>query len=72
MTLNLELTNTSPIFSRRDDSGDNFVVLLKMVKCALSICHSNADVERLFSTNKRMLTKVKYGLKWGEYYWTLN
>ena len=45
------------IFSRRDDSGDNFVVLPKMVKCVLSLCHSNADVERSFSTIKRMLTK---------------
>ena len=29
----------------------------KMVKHALSLCHSNADVERSFSTSKRMLTK---------------
>ena len=42
------------IFSRRDDSGDNFVVLPKMVKCPLSLCHSNADVERSFSTKKRI------------------
>ena len=50
------------IFSRRDDSGDNFVVLPNMVKCFLSLCHSNADVERSFSTNKRMLTKQNMAL----------
>ena len=49
-------------FSRRGDSGDNFVVLPKMVKCALSLFHSNADVERSFSTNKRMLTKQNMAL----------
>ena len=39
-----------------DSSGDKFVVLPKMVKCALAPCHSNADVERSLSVNKRMLT----------------
>ena len=33
-----------------------------MVKCALSLCHSNADVKRSFSTNKRMLTKQNMAL----------
>ena len=28
-----------------------------MVKCALALCHSNADVERSLSVNKRTLTK---------------
>ena len=41
-----------------DSSGDTFVVLPKMVKCALALCHSNADVERSLSVNKRMLTKM--------------
>ena len=50
------------IFSRRDDSGDSFVVLTKMVKCALSLCQSNADVERSFSTNKRMPRKQNMAL----------
>ena len=50
------------IFNRRDESGDSFVVLPKMVKCALSLCHSNADVERSFSTNRRMLTKQNVAL----------
>ena len=45
------------IFSRRDASGDHFVTLPKMVKIDLALCHSNADVERSFSTNKRMLMK---------------
>ena len=34
------------VFGGIDSSGDKFVVLLKMVKCALALCHSNADVER--------------------------
>ena len=50
------------IFNRRDESGDSFVLLPKMAKCALSLCHSNADVERSFSTNKRMLTKQNVAL----------
>ena len=34
-----------------------------MVKCALVLCHSNADVERSLSVNKRMLTKQNVGMK---------
>ena len=34
------------------------MILPKMVKCALALCHSNADVERSLSVNKRMLTKM--------------
>ena len=47
---------------RIDKYWHSFVVLPKMVKCALSLCHSNADVERSFSTNKRMLTKQNVAL----------
>lgn len=50
------------IFCSRDSSGDKFVVLPKMVKCALALCHSNADVERSLSVNKRMLTKLNTGM----------
>ena len=46
------------MFSGIDSSGDKFVVLPKMVKYALALCHSNADVERSLSVNKRMLTKM--------------
>ena len=46
------------VFGGIDSSGDKFVVLLKMVKCALALCHSNADVERSLSVNKIMLTKM--------------
>ena len=46
------------VFGGIDSSGDKFVVLPKMVKCALALCHSNADVERSLSVNKRMLTKM--------------
>ena len=45
------------IFNKTDESGDSFIILSKMVKYALVLCHSNADVERLLSVNKRMLTK---------------
>ena len=34
-----------------------------MVKCALALCHSNADVERSLSVNKRMLTKQNVSMK---------
>ena len=50
------------IFCCRDSSGDRFVVLPKMVECALALCHSNADVERSLSVNKRMLTKLNTGM----------
>ena len=33
------------------------------MKSALSLCHSNADVERSLSVNKRVLTKERTGLK---------
>ena len=33
------------------------MVLPKMVKCDLSLDHSNVDVERSFSINKEILTK---------------
>ena len=45
------------VFGHTDASRDNFVVLPRMVKCALSLGHSNGDVERSFSINKEMLTK---------------
>ena len=50
------------IFWSRDSSGDKFVVLPKMVKCALTLCHCNADVERSLNVNKRMLTKLNTGM----------
>ena len=34
-----------------------------MVKCALALCHSNADVERSLSTNKKIVTKSNTSLK---------
>ena len=34
-----------------------------MVKCALVLSHSNADVERSLSINKKMLTTQNIGLK---------
>ena len=46
------------VFGGKDSSGDKFVVLPKMVKCTLVLCHSNADVERSLSVNKRMLIKM--------------
>ena len=46
------------VFGGKDSSGHKFVVLPKMVKCTLALCHSNADVERSLSVNKRMLIKM--------------
>ena len=46
------------VFGGIDSSGVRFVVLPKMVKCALVLCHSNADVKRSLSVNKRILTKM--------------
>ena len=47
------------VFSKVDTVGEQFAILPKMVKCALSLCHSNADVEMSLSSNKRVLTKQK-------------
>ena len=45
------------VFTKKDNCGDQFEVLPKMVKCALALFHSNADGKRSLSFNKRMLTK---------------
>ena len=45
------------VFTKVDASGDQFSVLPKMIKCALALCHSNADVERSLSVHKRVVTK---------------
>ena len=50
-------------FTKGDRRGDCFVVLPKMVKCALALCHSNADVERSLSTNKKIVTKCNVSMK---------
>jgi hypothetical protein len=51
------------IFEKGDACQDAFQVLPKLVKSALSLCHSNADVERSLSVNKRVLTKERTGLR---------
>ena len=45
------------VFTKKDNCGDQFEGLPKMVKCALALCNSNANVERSLSVNKRILTK---------------
>ncbi len=50
------------IFDRGDVCGDAFEVLPKLVRCALLLSHSNTDVERSLSVNKRVLTKEKTAL----------
>ena len=45
------------VFDHTDASGDQFLVLPRMVKCALSLSHSNTDAERSYSINKKMLAK---------------
>ena len=49
------------IFSRTDGSGEHFVILPKIFKCTLALCHSNAEV-KISSANKRMLTKENMSL----------
>ena len=51
------------VFIKKDNWGDQFEVLPKMLKYALALCHSNADVERSLSINKRMLTKQNMSMK---------
>ena len=51
------------IFEKAEPVDNPFVVLPKMVKCALTLCHSNADVERSLSVNKRMITKQNVSMK---------
>ena len=34
-----------------------------MIKCALVLCHSNADVERSLSINKKVVTKQNVSMK---------
>ena len=51
------------VFTKKDNHGDQFEVLPKMVKCALALCHSNADVERSLIVNKGMLTKQNVSMK---------
>ena len=57
------------VFTKGDKSGDCFVALPKMVKCASALCHSNADVERSLSTNKKVVTKHNVSMKKENYYW---
>ena len=45
------------IFCSRDSSGDKFVLLSKMVKCALALCHSNANVERSLKCEQKNVDK---------------
>ena len=51
------------MFSKENPVGEQFAILPKMVKCTLSLCHSNADMERTLSINKRMVTKQKVSTK---------
>ena len=51
------------VFTKGDGSGGCFVVLPKMVNCALALCHSNADVERSLSTSKKVVTKHNVSMK---------
>ena len=51
------------VFTKNDNCGDQFEVLPKVVKCALALCHSNADVEKSLGVNKRMLAKHNVSMK---------
>ena len=50
-------------FTKKDNCEDQFEVLPKVVKCVLALCHSNADVERSLSINRRMLRKQNVSMK---------
>ena len=39
--------------------NDRFKVLLKVIKCALTLAHGNADTERILSVNKKIMTKER-------------
>ena len=51
------------VFTKADTIDDQFSVLPKMIKCPLALCHSNADVERSLSINKRLVTKQNMSMK---------
>ena len=51
------------VFIMSDATGEKFSVLPKMIKCALALCHSNADVERSLSINKKVVTKQNVSMK---------
>ena len=51
------------VFITSDATGEKFSVLPKMIKCALVLCHSNADVERSLSINKKVVTKQNVSMK---------
>ena len=55
------LTCLNPLEQKAADSLEH--LLQKMVKCTLALCHSNADMERSLSINKRMLTKQNVSMK---------
>ena len=42
--------------------GQKFSVLTKVVKCALTLSHGNADNERSLSANKKTMTKDRTNL----------
>ena len=51
------------VFTKKDNHGDQFEMLPKVVKCTLALCHSDADVERSSSVNRRLLTKQNVSMK---------
>ena len=53
----------SKVFQREDTCAEKFVTLPKMVKCPLALCHSNVDVERSLSINKKVVTKQNTKMK---------
>ena len=48
------------VLSLKNAAGnDRFKVLLKVIKCALTLAHGNADTERILSVNKKIMTKER-------------
>ena len=51
------------VFITSNATSEKFSVLPKMIKCALALCHLNADVERSLSINKKVVTKQNVSMK---------
>ena len=54
---------THKIFSNTHACGDHFVILLKMVKCALALTTEMQMLKDHFIANKRTLTKQSISLR---------
>ena len=47
------------VFTKKDNCGDQFEELPKLVKCALALCHLSADVERSLQCQQKNADKAE-------------